>query len=265
MFPGPAVRPSPPSEGHPPCPPTPPPTSIRRLLDPDCPPFALLHRRTPGRPGGRRRGADRPGRRASNGWPTSRCPTACRRRPGARRARPGPVPADPRTRLRRPRRRHPAARAAPGGVATTLPLDRAAAAAARARRPGRGGALRRRTTSAYAGVVRRVIEDEIGRGEGANFVIRRTFRGAIAGFGPGATRWPCSRRLLPASAAPTGRSWCTPASAPWSAPARRCTCGCRGGTVVMNPISGTYRYPAEGPDADGAAGVPARPQGGARS
>src|SRR4051812_12294313 len=29
----------------------------------------------------------------------------------------------------------------------------------------------------YAGIVDRVIEDEIGRGEGANFVIRRTFRG----------------------------------------------------------------------------------------
>lgn len=29
----------------------------------------------------------------------------------------------------------------------------------------------------YAGIVRRVVEDEIGQGEGANFVVRRTFRG----------------------------------------------------------------------------------------
>ncbi|NEE49663.1 phenazine-specific anthranilate synthase component I, partial [Streptomyces sp. SID8455] len=31
----------------------------------------------------------------------------------------------------------------------------------------------------YAEIVRRVIRDEIGQGEGANFVIRRTFRGEI--------------------------------------------------------------------------------------
>lgn len=35
----------------------------------------------------------------------------------------------------------------------------------------------------YADIVRRVVEDEIGRGEGANFVIRRTFEGRIPGFG----------------------------------------------------------------------------------
>ena len=35
----------------------------------------------------------------------------------------------------------------------------------------------------YADIVRRVIRDEIGRGEGANFVIRRTFRGELNGGG----------------------------------------------------------------------------------
>ncbi|GDY52908.1 hypothetical protein SVIO_035310 [Streptomyces violaceusniger] len=37
--------------------------------------------------------------------------------------------------------------------------------------------------AAYADIVSRVIENEIGTGEGANFVIRRTFRGEIPGFG----------------------------------------------------------------------------------
>src|ERR1044072_6249413 len=32
---------------------------------------------------------------------------------------------------------------------------------------------------AYADIVSRVIEDEIGTGEGANFVIRRTFEGGV--------------------------------------------------------------------------------------
>jgi len=34
----------------------------------------------------------------------------------------------------------------------------------------------------YERIVRRVIEQEIGTGEGANFVIRRTFEGALPGF-----------------------------------------------------------------------------------
>src|SRR5690606_6158827 len=34
----------------------------------------------------------------------------------------------------------------------------------------------------YGEIVGRVLRDEIGRGEGANFVIRRTYRGGIPGF-----------------------------------------------------------------------------------
>ncbi|SCD65108.1 phenazine biosynthesis protein phzE, partial [Streptomyces sp. Termitarium-T10T-6] len=47
----------------------------------------------------------------------------------------------------------------------------------------------------YADIVRRVIRDEIGQGEGANFVIRRTFRGEIPGFGR-ADALALFRRLL---------------------------------------------------------------------
>ncbi|WP_031056253.1 anthranilate synthase family protein [Streptomyces sp. NRRL F-5702] len=118
----------------------------------------------------------------------------------------------------------------------------------------------------YAEIVRRVIRDEIGRGEGANFVIRRTFRGEIPGFGR-ADALALFRRLL---ASERGAYWTfvvhTGGSGPGGAsvPGRRGETGGRtlvgaspevhvrmsGGTVVMNPISGTYRYPDGGPTAE---------------
>ncbi|MFJ2103879.1 anthranilate synthase family protein [Streptomyces microflavus] len=101
----------------------------------------------------------------------------------------------------------------------------------------------------YAEVVRRVIRDEIGQGEGANFVIRRTFRGEIPGFGR-ADALALFRRLL---AGERGAYWTfvvhtgdrTLVGASPEVHVRM-----SGGTVVMNPISGTYRYPAEGPTAE---------------
>ncbi|PVC88153.1 anthranilate synthase family protein [Streptomyces sp. CS131] len=98
----------------------------------------------------------------------------------------------------------------------------------------------------YADIVRRVIRDEIGQGEGANFVIRRTFRGEIPGFGR-ADALALFRRLL---AGERGAYWTfvvhtgdrTLVGASPEVHVRM-----SGGTVVMNPISGTYRYPAEGP------------------
>ncbi|NUV65859.1 phenazine-specific anthranilate synthase component I [Streptomyces sp. CAI-121] len=98
----------------------------------------------------------------------------------------------------------------------------------------------------YADIVRRVIRDEIGQGEGANFVIRRTFRGEIPGFGR-ADALALFRRLL---AGERGAYWTFVVHT-----GDRVLVGASpevhvrmsGGTVVMNPISGTYRYPAEGP------------------
>lgn len=110
----------------------------------------------------------------------------------------------------------------------------------------------------YAATVRRVVEDEIGRGEGANFVIRRTFRGRIEGFGR-ADALALFRRLL---AGERGAYWTfvvhlggSPSPSEGRATGGRTLVGASpevhvrmsGGTVVMNPISGTYRYPAEGP------------------
>lgn len=100
--------------------------------------------------------------------------------------------------------------------------------------------------AAYADIVERVLREEIGQGEGANFVIRRTYEGAIRGFGR-ADALSLFRRLL---AGERGAYWTfvvhtgarTLVGASPEVHVRM-----SGGTVVMNPISGTYRYPAEGP------------------
>ncbi|MER5514754.1 anthranilate synthase family protein [Streptomyces sp. NPDC002763] len=98
----------------------------------------------------------------------------------------------------------------------------------------------------YARIVGRVLHEEIGRGEGANFVIRRTYQGRIPGFGR-ADALALFRRLLEGE---RGAYWTfvvhtgdrTLVGASPEVHVRM-----SGGTVVMNPISGTYRYPAEGP------------------
>ncbi|MFE9630430.1 anthranilate synthase family protein [Streptomyces sp. NPDC006463] len=101
----------------------------------------------------------------------------------------------------------------------------------------------------YAATVERVIRDEIGRGEGANFVIRRTYEGRIDGFGR-ADALALFRRLLLGE---RGAYWTYVVHT-----GQRTLVGASpevhvrmsGGTVVMNPISGTYRYPAGGPTAE---------------
>ncbi|MGW1977966.1 anthranilate synthase family protein [Streptomyces sp. NPDC001889] len=101
----------------------------------------------------------------------------------------------------------------------------------------------------YAETVRRVVTEEIGRGEGANFVIRRTFTGTIPGFGR-ADALALFRRLLTGE---RGAYWTfvvhtgerTLVGASPEAHVRM-----SGGTVVMNPISGTFRYPPGGPSTE---------------
>ncbi|MGY1582530.1 anthranilate synthase family protein [Streptomyces sp. MN13] len=98
----------------------------------------------------------------------------------------------------------------------------------------------------YGRIVGRVLDEEIGRGEGANFVIRRTYEGEIPGFGR-ADALALFRRLL---AGERGAYWTFVVHT-----GERTLVGASpevhvrmsGGTVVMNPISGTYRYPAQGP------------------
>jgi phenazine biosynthesis protein phzE len=98
--------------------------------------------------------------------------------------------------------------------------------------------------AAYADIVRRVIDDEIGTGEGANFVIRRTFAGHVPGFAR-ADALALFRRLLVGE---QGAYW---TFAVHTGEGGRALVGASpevhvrmsGGTVVMNPISGTFRYP----------------------
>ncbi|WP_137989895.1 anthranilate synthase family protein [Streptomyces vilmorinianum] len=115
---------------------------------------------------------------------------------------------------------------------------------------------------AYAETVRRVIDEEIGAGEGANFVIRRTYTGEIPGFGR-ADALALFRRLLTGErgaywtfvvhtgdrvlvgASPEVHVRMTSGRGEREALSSGGGGGRRvGGTVVMNPISGTYRYPA---------------------
>jgi phenazine biosynthesis protein phzE len=101
----------------------------------------------------------------------------------------------------------------------------------------------------YGEIVGRVLREEIGRGEGANFVIRRTYEGEIPGFSR-ADALALFRRLLEGE---RGAYWTFVVHT-----GERTLVGASpevhvrmsGGTVVMNPISGTYRYPAEGPTAE---------------
>ncbi len=98
----------------------------------------------------------------------------------------------------------------------------------------------------YAETVRRVIDEEIGRGEGANFVVRRTFEGRVPGYGR-ADALAFFRRLLTGE---RGAYWTFVVHT-----GERTLLGASpevhvrmsGGTVVMNPISGTFRYPPGGP------------------
>ncbi len=104
--------------------------------------------------------------------------------------------------------------------------------------------------AAYAAIVKRVIDDEIGRGEGANFVVRRDYRDRLVDYSP-ATAGTLLRRLLTHE---SGAYWTYlihtgDLTLVGASPERHVSA--IGGDVVMNPISGTYRYPPGGPDRDG--------------
>jgi 2-amino-4-deoxychorismate synthase len=103
---------------------------------------------------------------------------------------------------------------------------------------------------AYAGVVADVIRNEIGRGAGANFVIRRDYQAQLTGSAPHAAL-RLFRRLL---AGEPNAYWTFAVHAGevtmvGATPERHVSV--TGDTVVMNPISGTYRSPVTGPTADG--------------
>ncbi|MFC9705507.1 anthranilate synthase family protein [Streptomyces sp. NPDC056943] len=209
------------------------PVDLSRLLDDSCPPFALLRRRTPGRDHdtvevliGKVHEAER----------LAELPV-------------GPLPTLALVPFRQIRERGFDVRddGTPLSVLVAdevyeLPLTKALAQLPAHDVTVEGGRFDV-SDEEYAGTVRRVIEEEIGSGEGANFVIRRTYTGEIPGFGR-ADALALFRRLL---ACERGAYWTfvvhtgdrTLVGASPEVHVRM-----TGGTVVMNPISGTYRYPA---------------------
>lgn len=102
----------------------------------------------------------------------------------------------------------------------------------------------------YATVVRHIVADEIGAGAGANFVVKRSFFADISGYTPHSAL-SFFRRLLEREEKTywtfvihTGRTTLVGAT-----PERHISLS--DGTAVMNPISGTYRYPPAGPTFQG--------------
>ncbi|TJZ50942.1 phenazine-specific anthranilate synthase component I [Streptomyces piniterrae] len=219
---------------------------VQRLLDPDCPPFALLRRRSHGREPGPaaievligevaevERLADIP---LGDGVPAAPVTDALALIPFRQIRERGFRAHDDGTPLAVLRPRETA----------ELPLDEVLAALPAHDVRVTEGAFDV-ADEAYAEIVGRVVRDEIGTGEGANFVIRRTFEGQIPDFSA-ADALALFRRLL---AGERGAYWTYVVHRPGV----RTLVGASpevhvrmtGGTVVMNPISGTYRYPVGGP------------------
>ncbi|WP_037677760.1 anthranilate synthase family protein [Streptomyces griseus] len=98
----------------------------------------------------------------------------------------------------------------------------------------------------YAELVRKVITDEIGRGEGANFVIQRSFVADITDYTlhHGLSLF---RRLLQQEAGAYWTFIVHTGSRTFVGATPERHISLTNGTAVMNPISGTYRYPPSGP------------------
>ncbi|HEY5836389.1 anthranilate synthase family protein [Streptomyces sp.] len=224
-----------------------PPQLVDRLLAPGCPPFALLHRRTPGRPEavvevllGPVTTVDRlaavPLPTGATGAPVTDALALVPFRQIRERGFDVHDDGTPLVVLR-PEESY------------ELPLGALLPALPDREVRVEGGAFDV-DDDTYAGIVERVVEDEIGQGEGANFVIRRTFRGSVPGYGPAAALALFARLLR----GERGAYWTYVVHTP-----ERTLVGASpevhvrmsGGTVVMNPISGTYRYPGQGPTTEG--------------
>lgn len=98
----------------------------------------------------------------------------------------------------------------------------------------------------YAEMVRGVVRDEIGNGEGSNFVLKRSFTAEITDYSLH-TALAFFRRLVQRE---SGAYWTFlvhtgDRTFVGATPERHISLA--EGTAVMNPVSGTYRYPPSGP------------------
>ncbi|RSM46506.1 phenazine-specific anthranilate synthase component I [Actinoplanes sp. ATCC 53533] len=102
----------------------------------------------------------------------------------------------------------------------------------------------------YATIVRHVLDRSIGRGDGSNFVVRRSFRAAFDGWSRSGALALFRRLLL----AERGAYWTfvvhfNGRTLAGATPERHLRLD--DGVATMTPISGTYRYPPSGPDTAG--------------
>jgi phenazine biosynthesis protein phzE len=98
----------------------------------------------------------------------------------------------------------------------------------------------------YAGLVERIVTDEIGQGEGSNFVIKRSFVADITDYTPHLAL-TFFRRLVEREAGAYWTFIVHTGSRTFIGASPERHVSLHGGTAVMNPISGTYRYPQTGP------------------
>ena len=102
----------------------------------------------------------------------------------------------------------------------------------------------------YVEEVHEIINEEIGRGEGSNFVVKRTYTGQLVDYDLHAAFTVFRRLLLQEN----GAYWTFLVNIGdrvlvGASPERHVSC--EDGVATMNPISGTFRYPESGPILDG--------------
>jgi 2-amino-4-deoxychorismate synthase len=102
----------------------------------------------------------------------------------------------------------------------------------------------------YADIVRSVLADEIGTGQGANFVIKRTFRAEVVDHDP-AVAFSVFRELLTRERGAYWTFLVRTRGVTLVGASPELHVGLAGGIAAMNPISGTYRYPDSGPTLQG--------------
>jgi 2-amino-4-deoxychorismate synthase len=218
---------------------------LARILEPDPPPFALLHRPESGPPGALDILAGTVTTPATlAGIPLEGLPSAAR--PGGGH---GVLAVVPYRQIAERGFDAPDDGAPIVALAVTeqehLPVAEALALIPAVATPLVGGRFDT-SDEEYAQIVRQVVAAEIGTGQGANFVIRRSFTADISDYSVlSALSFFC--RLLERE---QGAYWTFiihsgNRTLVGASPERHITLN--GGTAVMNPISGTYRYPPGGP------------------
>ncbi|MGK3958991.1 anthranilate synthase family protein [Sorangium sp. So ce118] len=131
----------------------------------------------------------------------------------------------------------------------TLPLEAALAALPDAQVSLRSSAFTP-DDAAYADIVERIIRQEIGTGEGSNFVIKRTLTGELDAYDDrvGLTIF---RNLLRQERGAHWTFFIRMRGITLVGASPELHIALAANTVAMTPISGTYRFPASGPTQEG--------------